>query len=185
MSSPEPAIAPVLLVSMPQMVDPNFTKSVVLLAEYGKQGAFGLVVNRQMAEPAHEVIKPDPPIEIQKDVHLYLGGPVEPNRAWVLTSHRDLDGEALEIVDGVYLSASPKLICHALQTSPDPQVRLVIGYAGWAPGQLDDELAASSWLMAPVEADLVFETPLEVMWETAIRRLGADPAALQTSSGVH
>jgi len=185
MSSAEPAIAPVLLVSMPQMIDPNFTKSVVLLAEYGKQGAFGLVVNRQMAEPAHEVIKPDPPLEIQKDVHLYLGGPVEPNRAWVLTAHRELDGDALEIVDGVYLSASPKLICHALQASPDPQVRLVIGYAGWAPGQLDDELAASSWLMAPVEADLVFETPIDVMWETAIRRLGADPAALQTSSGVH
>ena len=174
-----------LLVSMPQMLDPNFTRSVVLLAEYGQHGAFGLVVNRQMPEPAHEVIKPEPPMEIRKDVHLYLGGPVEPNRAWVLTAHRDLDDDALEIVDGVYLSASPALIGHALKTSPDPQVRLVIGYAGWAPGQLDDELAASSWLMAPVQADLVFETPLDAMWETAIRRLGADPSALQMSSRVH
>lgn len=185
MPSPDPALAPVLLVSMPQMLDPNFVRSVILLAEYGKHGAFGLVVNRQMTEPAHEVIKPEPPMDIQKDVHLYLGGPVEPNRAWVLTAHRELDGDALEIVDGVYLSAAPDLIRHALQTSPDPQVRLVIGYAGWAPGQLDDELAASAWLMAPVQADLVFETPLEAMWETAIRRLGAEPSALQTSSGVH
>src|SRR5262245_44934753 len=185
MSSPDQPLAPVLLVSMPQMQDPNFARPVVLLAEYGKHGAFGLVVNRQMAEPAHEVIKPEPPMEIQRDVHLYLGGPVEPNRAWVLTARRELDGEALEIVSGVYLSASPQLICHTLQATPDPQVRLIIGYAGWAPGQLDDELAASSWLMAPVQADLVFETPLDVMWETAIRRLGADPAALQTSSSVH
>ena len=185
MSSPEPQLAPVLLVSMPQMLDPNFARTVVLLAEYGKHGAFGLVVNRQMSEPAHEVIRPDPPMHIQKDVHLYVGGPVEPNRAWVLTAHRELDGDAVEIVSGVYLSAAPELIRHALQSSPDPQVRLVIGYAGWAPGQLDDELASSSWLMAPVQADLVFETPLAAMWETAIRRLGADPSALQTSSGVH
>jgi putative transcriptional regulator len=185
MSSPDQAVAPVLLLSMPQMLDPNFARSVVLLAEYGTHGAFGLVVNRQMTEPAHEVIQPEPPMEIQKDVHLFLGGPVEPNRAWVLTTRRELDSDALEIVNGVYLSASPDLICRALQNSPDPQVRLVIGYAGWAPGQLDSELATSSWLMAPVQADLVFETPLAEMWETAIRRLGADPSALQISSRVH
>ena len=179
------SLAPVLLVSMPQMLDPNFSRTVVLLAEYGKHGAFGLVVNRRMVEPAHEVIKPEPPIDIHKDVHLFVGGPVEPNRAWVLTAHRELDGDALEIMSGVYLSALPDLIRHALQSSPDPQVRLVIGYAGWAPGQLDDELASSSWLMSPVHADLVFETPIEAMWEAAIRRLGADPSALQTSSGVH
>jgi putative transcriptional regulator len=185
MSSPDPSLAPVLLVSMPQMLDPNFARSVVLLAEYGSHGAFGLVINRQMNEPAHEVIRPDPPMDIQKDVHLYVGGPVEPNRAWVLTANRELDGEALEITDGVFLSAAPHLIRHALQATPDPRIRLVIGYAGWAPGQLDDELAASAWLMAPVQADLVFDTPLEKMWETAIRRLGAEPSALQTSSGVH
>jgi putative transcriptional regulator len=181
----ESNLAPVLLVSMPQMLDPNFARTVVLLAEYGRDGAFGLVVNRRMNEPAHEVIRPDPPMDIRKDVHLFVGGPVEPNRAWVLTAHRELDTDALEIQNGVYLSASPTLIRHALQSSPDPQLRLVIGYAGWGPGQLDDELAASSWLMAPVHPDLVFETPIEEMWETAIRRLGAEPSALQGSSGVH
>jgi putative transcriptional regulator len=185
MPDPDSSLAPVLLVSMPQMLDPNFARTVVLLAEYGKHGAFGLVVNRQMPEPAHEVIRPEPPMDIRKDVHLFVGGPVEPNRAWVLTAHRELDDAALEIMDGVYLSASPELIRHALQSSPDPQVRLVIGYAGWAPGQLDTELAASSWLLAPLHADLVFDTPVEAMWETAIRRLGAEPSALQSSSGVH
>lgn len=185
MPDSDSSIAPVLLVSMPQMLDPNFARSVVLLAEYGRHGAFGLVVNRRMAEPAHEVIRPDPPLDIRKDVHLFVGGPVEPHRAWVLTAHRELDGDALELIEGVYLSASPDLIRHTLQSSPDPRVRLVLGYAGWAPGQLDDELAASSWLLAPLHPDLVFATPLEQMWETAIRRLGADPSALQSSSGVH
>jgi putative transcriptional regulator len=185
MASDGPTLAPVLLLSMPQMLDPNFARTVVLLAEYGQHGAFGLVVNRRMAEPAHQVIRAEPPMDIREDVHLFVGGPVEPNRAWVLTHHRELDGEALEIIAGVYLSAAPDLIRHALQSSPDPQVRVVVGYAGWAPGQLDEELAASSWLMAPVQPDLLFDVPVDAMWETAIRRLGAEPSALQTSSGVH
>lgn len=185
MAAEDPTLAPVLLLSMPQMLDPNFARTVVLLAEYSSQGAFGLVVNRQMPEPAHEVIRPDPPMDIRKDVHLFVGGPVEPNRAWVLTRHRELDDDALEIAPGVFLSATPSLIRHALQSSPDPQVRLVVGYAGWSAGQLDEELAASSWLMLPVQADLLFDIPVDVMWETAIRRLGAEPSALQSSSGVH
>lgn len=185
MDPEDPTLAPVLLLSMPQMLDPNFARTVVLLAEYGAHGAFGLVVNRVMPEPAHEVIRPDPPMDIRKDVHLYIGGPVEPNRAWVLTNHRELDGDALEITDGVYLSAAPHLIRHALQSSPDPHVRLVVGYAGWGAGQLDEELATSSWLMLPVQTDLLFDIPVDVMWETALRRLGADPSTLQSSSGVH
>ena len=185
MATDAPSLAPVLLLSMPQMLDPNFSRTVILLAEYGQHGAFGLVVNRRMPEPAHEVIRADPPMDIREDVHLYVGGPVEPNRAWVLTHHRGLDGDALEISDGVYLSAAPELIRHTLQSCPDPQVRLVVGYAGWAPGQLDEELAASSWLMLPVQPDLLFEIPVDVMWETGIRRLGADPSTLQASFGVH
>jgi putative transcriptional regulator len=185
MPSDAASVSPMLLVSMPQMMDPNFARTVVLLAEYGRHGAFGLVVNRRMSEPAHTVVRAEPPIDICSDIHLYLGGPVEPSRAWVLTAHRELDPDALEVAEGVYLSASPALIRHALESPPDGAVRVVIGYAGWAAGQLDEELAASAWLMAPVDADLVFETPPETMWEAAIRRLGADPSALQSSSGVH
>ncbi len=170
---------------MPQMVDPNFSRSVILLAEYGPNGAFGLVVNRQMAEPAAEVVRAEPPLPIRPDVHLFVGGPVEPTRAWVLLADKNLDGDAMEVAEGVYLSASPELIRHTLSSAPDPSVRIVVGYAGWAAGQLDVELAESSWLMAPVQPDLIFSIPLASMWETAIRRLGAEPSTLQGSSGVH
>lgn len=185
MSSDAPTLGPCLLVSMPQMIDPNFVQTVILLAEYGRHGAFGIVVNRRMEESAHDVIKVEPPIAIRRDVHLFVGGPVEPSRAWVLTAHRELDREALEVVSGVYLSASADLIRQALQSPPDDAVRVVVGYAGWGPGQLDEELTQSSWLLAPVEADLMFETPVDHLWDAVIRRLGADPAALQGSSGVH
>jgi putative transcriptional regulator len=72
-----------------------------------------------------------------------------------------------------------------LDPVPPPRTRLVVGYSGWGPGQLEAELAESAWLLSDVDRDLIFDTPPERMWETAIRRLGADPATLQTSRGVH
>src|SRR6185436_2702773 len=106
----DPSLAPVLLVSMPQMNDPNFSKTVILLAEYGPQGAFGIVLNRQMTESAASVVTADQPLNIHPKVHLFTGGPVEPTRAWILTASRDLDKDALEVVEGLYLSASPELV---------------------------------------------------------------------------
>jgi putative transcriptional regulator len=179
------SLAPVFLVSMPQMMDPNFSKTVVLLAEWGAHGAFGLVLNRRMATPAKNMVTSDDPITIHPALHLFTGGPVEPTRAWVLTANRELDTDALEVISGVYLSASATLVRTTLEQAPDPNVRMVVGYAGWGAGQLDVELAESAWLVAPVQPDLIFDTPLESMWETAIRRLGAEPSMLQGSSGVH
>lgn len=179
------SLAPVLLVSMPQMNDPNFSKTVVLLAEYTAQGAFGLVLNRRMDEPAMSIVTADEPLSIHPKMHLYTGGPVEPTRAWILTSKPELDLEALEVTQGVYLSASPTLVRKTLESAPDAGVRMVVGYAGWGAGQLDVELAQGAWLMAPVQADLIFETNSDAMWETVIRRMGAEPSMLHGSSGVH
>ncbi|HYB96080.1 MAG TPA: YqgE/AlgH family protein [Vicinamibacterales bacterium] len=179
------SLAPVLLVSMPQMVDPNFSKTVVLLAEYTAEGAFGLVLNRRMDEPAVSIVSADEPLNIHPKMHLYTGGPVEPTRAWILTAREDLDPEALEVAKGVYLSAAPALVRQTLESPPDARVRLVVGYSGWGGGQLDVELAQGGWLLAPVQPDLIFETDSEKMWETAIRRLGAEPSMLHGSSGVH
>jgi putative transcriptional regulator len=85
----------------------------------------------------------------------------------------------------VYLSTSPLLLRRVLETQPAPRARVLAGYAGWGPGQLDEELSQSAWLMCDVAVDLVFDIDASIMWETAIRRLGADPSALQTSHGVH
>lgn len=177
--------APMLLISMPNLADPNFARSVILLCEYGKNGAFGLVVNRRMAEPAHEVVAVEPEVAIQKDLHLFTGGPVEPMRAWVLTAHATLDDDATEIADGVYLTASPAVVRGVLQAPPSSDTRVVVGYAGWGPGQLDEELAQSSWLLAPLGADLVFDSRPDTVWDRALSRLGATAWQLQGSSGVH
>ena len=91
----------------------------------------------------------------------------------------------MRIADGLYLSTSPDLLRRLLEPSPPARTRLIVGYSGWDAGQLEAELNESAWLISDVDADLIFNTPPDRMWEAAIRRLGADPAALRMSRGVH
>lgn len=176
---------PTLLLSMPQLQDPNFSKTVILLCDFVPEGAFGLVLNRPTELPASTMVKLEPPLQHPNELPLCIGGPVEPERGWVLTGDEPVDLDFRTIVEGLYLSTSPALLRHVLQSQPLPRARVLAGYAGWGPGQLDDELAQSAWLMADLSLDLVFDVPSERMWETAIRRLGADPSSLQASHGVH
>jgi putative transcriptional regulator len=178
--------APILLLSMPQMADPNFAQTVILLCDYTEKGAFGLVVNRQMEEPAWTMVKTDPPVKVDPEVRLWVGGPVEPQQTWVLSSNaQGPDDEQREICPGIVLSMSHQLALQLLQEPPSNRARILVGCSAWAPSQLDEELAASAWLTMEVDPALIFTVPPELMWETALRRLGTDPAKLQTSFGVH
>ncbi len=176
---------PTLLVSMPQLQDPNFARSVVLLCDFLPEGAFGLVLNRPTDAAASSMVRLDPPVEHGNNLPLSTGGPVEPDRGWILVGEEPADAECRTIVEGLYLSTSPVLLRRVLEARPTPRALVLAGYAGWGPGQLDDELAQSAWLMSDIALDIVFDTDPSLMWETAIRRLGADPSALQMSHGVH
>lgn len=176
---PYPSLAPSLLVSMPQLGDPNFHRSVILLCEHGEEGAFGLVLNRRTTTPASEVVRLTPPVSSDSALELWIGGPVEPQRGWILMGAEPSDFESVRVCDGVFLSTSPRLLRRLLESPPPPRTRLLTGYAGWAAGQLDAELAASSWLHADVDPAMVFDTRPDDMWEAAIRGLGVDPALLQ------
>jgi putative transcriptional regulator len=167
------SLAPSLLLSMPQLLDQNFCRTVILLCKHNDEGAFGLVVNRRL-------------VTTGRDVELWVGGPVEPERSWILVrgdEHDDVPG--MRVADGLSLSTSPDLLRRLLEPDPPSNARLIAGYAGWGPGQLEAELHASAWLIGEVDRELIFNTPPDRMWETAIRRLGADPATLQMSRGVH
>jgi len=173
-----------LLLSMPQLQDPNFARTVVLLCDYGPECAFGLVINRPTDVPATSMVRLDPPVVDGNDMPLWIGGPVEPQRGWILLGEEP----AVEfkcIRDGLYLSTSAVLLRDVLEARPAPRARVLAGYAGWGPGQLDGELSQSAWLMADVDLDIVFDVPAAAMWETAIRRLGADPSTLTMGHGVH
>lgn len=183
-----PSLAPTLLLSMPQLLDPNFNRTVVLLCKHSGDGAFGLVVNRPLATSGRVVVNLDPPVSTDRELQVWIGGPVEPQRSWILVAgESEQNGEApgTEITGGLYLSTSPDLLRRLLEPSPPPRARLIVGYSGWGPGQLEAELHASAWLMSDVDQDLIFNIAPDLMWETAIRRLGADPFTLQMSRGVH
>jgi putative transcriptional regulator len=179
------AFNPSLLLSMPQMQDPNFARTVVLLCDYGPDGAFGLVVNRPTDAVASEMVRLQPPVARGNDLRLFLGGPVQPERGWILLSEPPIDPDFRTIREGLYLSASPEVLRYVLESSPPARARVLAGYAGWGPGQLDEELAQSAWLIGEIALDLIFDVDPAAMWDTAIRRLGADPSSLQSSHGIH
>jgi putative transcriptional regulator len=179
--------APILLLSMPQLNDPNFSRTVVLLCDYTEEGAFGLIVNRRMTEPASSMVRTEPAVKVDPTLRLWIGGPVDPQRTWLLMSDsQGPDDEQRQICPGVVLSVSHELTLEALQAPPRSQTRVLVGYASWGPGQLDDEIAESSWLTMDVDPSLIFHTPPDQMWEIGLRRLGTDPSKLAApSSGVH
>ena len=168
-------------------MDRNFNRTVVLLCTHNEQdGAFGLVLNRPLLTSGRVVINLDPPVTTDKDLEVWVGGPVEQHRSWILAEGLGAeDPEDVAIAESLYLSTSPGLLRRLLEPNPPPRARLMVGYSGWGPGQLESELHASAWLLSDVDRDLIFNTRADEMWEKAIRKLGADPASLQTSRGVH
>jgi putative transcriptional regulator len=190
------SLAPALLLSMPQLVDPNFNRTVVLLCQHSERGAFGLVVNRPLITSGPVVVEVRAETgttesrtvrSSEAELQMWVGGPVEPQRSWILVGDdEDVVEEArVRIADGLYLSTSPDLLQRLMGPEPPAHTRFIVGYSGWGPGQLDAELQESAWLISDVDRELIFNTPADRLWETAIRRIGADPAMLQTSRGVH
>ena len=190
------SLAPALLLSMPQLVDPNFNRTVVLLCQHSDRGAFGLVVNRPLKTSGPVVVEvradagvaePRTVRSGEAELQMWVGGPVEPQRSWILVADdEDAAEEArVRIADGLYLSTSPELLQRLMGPEPPARTRFIVGYSGWGPGQLDAEIQESAWLISDVDRELIFNTPAERLWEAAIRRIGADPATLQVSRGVH
>lgn len=158
------------LVAERDLRDPNFAETVVLLADYGTEGAMGLIVNWPTAAPLGHL---DPAFEGAESAEdrLWVGGPVAREVVlMLLRSERDLTG-ARRVFDDVHLSLSRELLEAVLAGRIEvDDYRLYSGYAGWSPGQLDGELAAGGWRVAPGDADLVFHRDPDGVWPELIRR---------------
>jgi len=181
------SLAPSFLVAMPQLADPNFHRTVVMLVENNPEGSFGLVLNRPAELEAMEVCAS---LEISWQsaggFEVRYGGPVHRNSGWVLLRQPTADpaSEVLEITEGLAFTNSIDVLRAAVTESPD-SLRLFLGYAGWAPGQLEAELAQGAWLLAPVSPDAIFEVADEQLWEHVLRKLGINPTTLIAVPGVH
>jgi putative transcriptional regulator len=184
----EIAVAPGLLIAMPQLMDPNFHHGVVLMLEHDSNGSFGLVVNQFAGTSVSELLEG---IEIQwrgdSEAQAMTGGPVQQETGWILHEPvAELAGEpgTREIVPGLWLSSAPAALAR-ISACPPPRVRFLLGYAGWGPHQLENELAEGAWVNSEVDADFVLDLDPDHMWEEALRRLGIGPGTLAPASGIH
>ena len=173
---------------MPQMTDPNFSRSVVLLIHHDTDGTFGVVLNRSTDLTAPALCS-SLEIEWRGDPEgaVDWGGPVQPESGWMLFGYESgmasLEG-VTSVAEGVCFSSSMEVLKQLARDSP-PRLRVLLGYAGWGPGQLEAELSQGAWLTVPVSREVVFEVDPELMWERVVRSLGIDPAALVSSPGIH
>ena len=177
--------APVLLLAMPQVLDPFFHRSVVLLLHHTEEGSFGFVVNRPTELRLAEILAG---MEIAwhgiDDALAYFGGPVQSQMGTVMFSlsvgeRFDLDtlGGLTEVGPGILISQQSDDLGR-LAAKPPLCLRLFLGYAGWGAGQLVEEIVRNDWLTAPVTNELLFSDQPEKVWEEALRSVGVDPSTL-------
>jgi putative transcriptional regulator len=173
---------------MPQLLDPNFERAVVLIVHHDTDGSFGVVLNRTTDIAAPSLCAT---LEIEwkgrADDAIDWGGPVQPQTGWVIYGDDAVvegDSEATSVADGVFFAGSLDVL-RQVAARPIERVRVLLGYAGWGPGQLEGELAQGAWLSAPVSSRVVFEVEPEAMWTYVLHELGVEPAALVPSHGIH
>jgi putative transcriptional regulator len=181
--------APCLLVAMPSMLDSNFAKTVILLAEHNGEGAVGFVLNRPSTVPLKTMVQ-----MIDRDISpaipAWYGGPVDTGTAIILHSRKPADGDT-EIGEKIYLSTSGRVLDALIDDSEKTireranaelvhdilnPYRFLVGYAGWGAGQLDEEIRAGAWLLHPIDHDLIFNTPWSDIWPKITQRLGVGRA---------
>ena len=175
-----------LLMAMPALADPDFWRTVVLLGSHSPEdGAFGLVVNRPTEIPLDTVL---PQLGITetpaRTPAVLAGGPVQPDQGFVLVEGNSLMPSDRDINDTKFtISGRPELLEALAFGTVEHRFHLCLGYAGWAPGQLETEIEQNSWLVAPASDTLLFETPLEDRWQEALASIGVDPGTLVDLGG--
>ncbi len=175
-----------ILIAMPQMTDQRFAKSVIYLCAHSADGAMGLVVNK----PIDTITFPDLLQQLNIDapatndnIRVHFGGPVESGRGFVLHSDDYIQETTLVIRDGVALTATVDVLRAIAEGKGPNRSMLALGYAGWAPGQLDSEIRANGWLNVTADENLIFGSKLDNKWSKAIGKLGIDVLSLSTTAG--
>jgi putative transcriptional regulator len=176
-----------LLIAMPQMMDPRFARSVVYVcAHSGDEGAMGFVVNKPLASLTMDELLTHLKVEsmsLDRSRPVHFGGPVEPGRGFVLHTPDYREEATLVVGDGFAVTATLEIL-RAIGRGEGPRRSLLaLGYAGWAPGQLDAEWLATGWLAVPADAGLVFDDDFDAKWQRALAKLGIDLTMLSTDAG--
>ncbi|MDH3475890.1 MAG: YqgE/AlgH family protein, partial [Rhodospirillales bacterium] len=175
-----------LIVAMPNMLDPRFTRTVIYLCAHNEDAAMGLVVNRLIGSITFPDLLDQLGIENEdsdKDIRVHFGGPVESGRGFVLHTAEYRQDGTLPVTEQVALTATVDVLRDMAAGRGPRRSLLALGYAGWGRGQLDAEIQANSWLHVEPDEELVFDSDLDGKWERAINKLGFDPSLLSGDAG--
>jgi len=184
-----------LLIAMPGMADTRFARSIVYLCAHNtEEGAMGIIVNQLEPEVSLRELfvqlgiveeEDESPLSGSVDeMRVYRGGPVETGRGFVLHSADFvLDNATLRVGDNVCLTSTLEIL-RAIADGHGPEEAIfALGYAGWAPGQLENEIRSNGWLLAPAEEAILFDRNVEAKYDRALATLGVDPAMLSSEAG--
>ena len=175
-----------LLIAMPGMRDEQFYKTVIYVCAHTDDGAMGLILNQVINGLSFPSLIEQLGIEEAVNdptVPIHFGGPVESGRGFVLHSNEYQRDATLEVDDSVSLTATIDVLKAIAGGRGPKQSLLALGYAGWGPGQLDDEIRANGWLQVPADMDLIFGDNQVNKWELSIAKIGIDPVMLSDEAG--
>ncbi|MDH0343843.1 MULTISPECIES: YqgE/AlgH family protein [Chromobacterium] len=175
------------LIAMPNMADPLFSRSLVFVCEHGEHGAMGLIVNKPsgiaMAQLFDQIDLPLDGDSLRAEP-IYFGGPVQPDRGFVLHMPVGNWQSSLLVTDDIALTTSKDVLMAVSENHKQPDRMLItLGYSGWSAGQLEQEIADNGWLTVPARPDIIFGLPCEERYDAAMALLGFDPSLLSTDVG--
>ncbi len=176
-----------LLIAMPGMGDPRFDKSLIYMCAHSEDGAMGLIINK----PAEDLQFSDlleqlkiTPAQSYRPIEIHFGGPVEHGRGFVLHSKDYIaEDSTLEVNDEFGMTATLDILEDISQGNGPDACLLALGYAGWGPGQLEDEIRANGWLICDADSTLIFASNNQDKWHEAIESIGIDPRLLSATGG--
>ncbi|MEN8175836.1 MAG: YqgE/AlgH family protein [Pseudomonadota bacterium] len=174
------------LIAMPGLQDPNFSRTVTYICEHSNAGTMGIVVNRPLElnlDDVFEQMSITPSPTVRGDTPVFMGGPVNTERGFVLhTDSRSWDS-TMQVTDRISVTTSRDILEAMARGEGPDNVLVALGYAGWGSGQLEDEISQNTWLNGPANPDVIFTLPAEQRWQAAAGELGVDLRLMSGDAG--
>ncbi len=171
------------LITTPQSNESLFNKGIIYICEHNKDGAMGVMINKPIPDIEKVLSKFDLK-NISPKPSVYLGGPVDLNKGFVIHQNDYETNGTIEVSKKISLTSNLKIISDILDGNGPDNFRFVLGYSGWGPGQLENELKRGDWMILPADQKLIFNTPDNIMWKTAYMKLGINVGDFGGQSGI-
>jgi putative transcriptional regulator len=175
-----------LLIAMPGIGDERFERTVIFMCAHSAEGAMGLIVNKLAEEIDFDELLEQLDVETEMPapyLDIHVGGPVETGRGFVLHSSDYQQETTLQVNEEIGMTATVDILRSIAEGAGPSHSLLALGYAGWAPGQLDSEFQSNGWLSVPADVALIFDNDNKNKWDRAVRKVGIDPSFLSSDAG--